>query len=87
MTTSKLACLSETDRDLAQLAAHIRNRHRSHLRDLRIEAVWGGVIIHGRASTFYGKQIAFHEVCSDGRFAVVANQIEVQARDKAALSL
>lgn len=87
MTTTELACLSGVDQDLAQLAAQIRNRHRSHLRDFRIEAVWGGVILYGRASSFYGKQIAFHEVCSDGRFAVVANQIEVLPREQTTLNL
>jgi len=64
------------------LGEEIQRRHRSHLRDLRIEVVEGGVILHGRAVTFYGKQIAFHEVSR--RLAVVANRIEVQARPRAA---
>ena len=73
-----IACLSELDRALNKLATEIRNRHRSHLREFRIELVEGGVILIGRSITFYGKQIAFHEVCSGCKCAVVANQIEVQ---------
>ena len=64
--------------DLARLAASVRNRHRSHLRDLRIEVVEGGIVLRGCALTFYGKQIAFHEVCSLCQRTVVANRIEVQ---------
>jgi hypothetical protein len=86
MTTTDLACLSDHDQLLAQLAAQIRNRHRSHIRELWIEVVWGGVVLHGQASNFYGKQMAFHEVCNDGRFVVVANQIEVQSRDDSVLN-
>jgi hypothetical protein len=57
------------------LASDIRERHRSLLRDLRIEVVAGGVVLHGRANTFYGKQVAQQEVmrCS----VVVANRIVV----------
>ncbi|MCE9564292.1 MAG: hypothetical protein K8U57_19790 [Planctomycetes bacterium] len=44
---------------------------------MRIEIVEGGVVLRGRASSFYGKQVAFHEVLLRGQFAVLANQIEV----------
>jgi hypothetical protein len=57
------------------LASDIRERHRSLLRDLRIEVVAGGVVLHGRANTFYGKQIAQHEVMRHS--VVVANRIVV----------
>ena len=58
------------------LASDIRERHRSQLRDLRIEVVAGGVVLHGRATTFYGKQVAQHEVMRHA-VAVVANRIVV----------
>jgi hypothetical protein len=77
MMNTDLARLSEHDQILAQLAAQVRGRNRSHLRDLWIEATWGGVVLRGRANSFYGKQLAFHEVCRDGRFSVIANEIEV----------
>lgn len=61
-----------------QVTADILAEHRNHLRELRIEAIGDGVIIRGRAVSFYGKQIAFHEVTRRiGR--VVANEIEVRA--------
>jgi len=68
---------SETLRGVEQLAAQIRNRYRSHLRELRIEVVEGGIVLRGRSSSFYGKQMAFHEARSGSQFAVLANQIEV----------
>ena len=59
----------------SHLASDIRERHRSLLRDLRIEVVAGGVVLHGRANTFYGKQVAQHEVM---RYSVVVtNRIVV----------
>jgi hypothetical protein len=59
------------------LAAEIRARHRGLLRELRIEAVEGGVALFGRAYTFYGKQVALHEVRRRCRTPVVANHIIV----------
>lgn len=77
--TTAIACLSEQARELVRLAAEIQTRHRSHLREFRIEVVEGGIILFGRSVTFYGKQIAFHEVCEGCECPVLANQIEVQA--------
>lgn len=76
--TTAIACLSELGRTLDRLATEIQNRHRSHLREFRIELVEGGVILLGRSVTFYGKQIALHEVRGGCKCEVLANQIEVQ---------
>jgi hypothetical protein len=66
--------------DRAAAACHlesdIRERHRSLLRDLRIEVVAGGVVLHGHADTFYGKQVAQQEVMRRA-ITVVANRIVV----------
>jgi hypothetical protein len=67
--------------DMRDLATEIRLRHRSLLQALRIELVEDGVVLHGRAYTFYGKQIALHEILR--RVAVVANRIEVCPRSVA----
>jgi hypothetical protein len=64
--------------ELNELATEIRLRHRSLIQTLGIDVVEGGVVIHGRAYTFYGKQIALYEILR--RFAVVANRIEVYPR-------
>jgi hypothetical protein len=77
---SAIACLSNRDRILHQLATEVQNRHRNCLRELRIEVVEGGVVLYGRAITFYGKQIAFHEVRRCSHLAVIANRIQVQER-------
>ena len=58
----------------------IRNRHRSHLRELQIKVVDGGVILYGVSVNFYGKQLALHEVIRVCQMLVLANRIEVVQR-------
>jgi hypothetical protein len=62
---------------LSELAAEIRARHRAVLRELRIEVVAGGVVLYGRARTFYGRQVALHEVRRRCPLTVVADHITV----------
>lgn len=61
------------------IAADIRNRHRSLLLELRVEIHEDGVSLYGRAITFYGKQMAQHELLRRG-FVVLANNIAVIRR-------
>lgn len=75
-----LAVLNNRDRALHQLAIEVRNRHRDCLRELYIRAVGEGAILYGQAVSFYGKQIAFHEVRRRLRMKIIANQIKVQER-------
>jgi hypothetical protein len=63
--------------ELRELAADIRARHRALLREFRIEEVSGGVALHGFAYSFYGKQIAQHEILRRGDLTIVANSIVV----------
>lgn len=70
---------SEQSPATRELAADIRWRHRSLLRELRIEVVEGGVILHGRAYSFYGKQVAQHEVLRRTNLVLLANRIAVAA--------
>ncbi len=77
--TAPLAPQAASETTLGRLAAEIRNNHRGHLRELRIEAACGGVVLHGRAGTFYGKQLALHEVLRRGGVVVVANRITVES--------
>jgi hypothetical protein len=67
-----------------ELATAIRERHRSLLRELRIEVVEGGVILHGRAYSFYGKQVAQHEILRRAQLVLLANRITVASRTAAA---
>ncbi len=47
------------EQSLQILADRIRSRHRDCLDELVIEIVRGGIVLSGRARSFYGKQIAY----------------------------
>jgi hypothetical protein len=70
---------SEIAQELNRIAVEVRAQHRGLLRELRIELTEGGVTLRGRATTYYGKQLAFHEVMRRCSLVVVANRIEVIA--------
>lgn len=72
--------IDELRRTLRQLADDVRNGHRGILHELAIELVAGGVVLRGRAATFYGKQVALHEVRRRCRLSVVDNHITVGSR-------
>lgn len=61
----------------AELAADIRQRNRGLVRDLRLEVAESGVILHGSAYSFYGKQVAQHEVRRLTGLTVLANRMTV----------
>lgn len=65
-----------------QVAADVLAAHRCHLSELSIKSVEGGIIICGQAFSYYGKQIAFHEVRRRSRQAVVANEVQVLPRQE-----
>ena len=66
------------DADLThQIAASLHCRHGSQVRDLKIFRHSDGLILHGRASTHYGKQLAQHVVMKIHGHAIAANEIEV----------
>jgi hypothetical protein len=76
--TTALACYTDGNRVLRDLAVEIRNRHRCHLRELWLDAVHGLLIIRGVARCYYGKQLAFDEVRHRCRLMVLANAIKVE---------
>lgn len=61
---------------LGELAADIRTRHRGLLREFGIVSVDGGAVLYGRATSFYGKQLALHEA-RRANLTVIANRIVV----------
>ena len=80
-----LACLNNQECSpdqqeccLGELATEIRNCHRSHLRELWFDVVQRNVVIRGVARSYYGKQLALHEIRRRCRLLVTANQIEVE---------
>ena len=71
-------CPSPSEVVLRRIDCEVVIRHRGHLRELTIHPVAGGVVLHGRAVCFYGKQIAFHEVTKLLDEPVLANRIAVE---------
>jgi hypothetical protein len=69
---------SALEETTARVAEDIVKQHRSHLRDLEILLTRRGVILHGLARSYYGKQLAFHEVSRRLGMRVIANHIVVQ---------
>jgi hypothetical protein len=65
-----------SDGAVEALAADIQRRYRGHIRELIIEVVEGGLVLSGVARSYYGKQIALHEVRRT-RHRVVANRMKV----------
>lgn len=51
---------------------------RAHVRELRVIVEEQGVILEGRAATFYAKQLAQHAALVVTGLPLLANRIEVQ---------
>ena len=66
----------------SELAADIRSRHRNLLRELRIDLVEGGVVLHGHAYSCYGTQVAQHEALRRTGLVLLANRVIVAARTR-----
>jgi hypothetical protein len=68
----------EERNDLARLEAHLRIRLRDYVYDFRIGIRDEGLILDGRARTYYGKQLAQHGVMEQSPLPIRANNIIVQ---------
>jgi hypothetical protein len=64
---------------LGVIEAAVRSRYRSYLRDLTIERTPEGLILHGRATSYFGKQMAQEEILREGTWPIVSNRIVVSA--------
>lgn len=71
---------STSPADTALLEALVRQRlaGRVHVRDLRVVVQELGLVLEGRAATFYAKQLAQHEAMLVTGLPLLANRIEVQ---------
>jgi hypothetical protein len=63
--------------ELARAEEHIRCRLSGKVRDLRLLVRNQGLVLQGRARTYYAKQLAQHAVMETLRLAIRANEIEV----------
>lgn len=73
MTSSSDKTLAEVTR----LEAHVQSRVCGQIRDLRVLVQDNGVVLQGRAHTYYAKQLAQHAVMEATQLPVLANEIEV----------
>jgi hypothetical protein len=63
--------------ELERLAAHIQGRLGSQVRHLRLLLRDKGLILQGRARTYYVKQLTQHAVMQATHYPILANEIEV----------
>jgi len=63
--------------EMAQLEAHVQARLHGRVRHFRLVVCGGGLILTGRAPTYYAKQLAQHAVMEATALPILANEIEV----------
>jgi hypothetical protein len=63
--------------ELDGLAELVRRRLAGRIRDLRLVFRENGIVLQGRACSYYGKQLAQHEVLRVVNAARLVNEIEV----------
>jgi hypothetical protein len=64
--------------ELERLAANVLHRLSSRVLDLCLAWRGGGLILRGRAATYYAKQLAQHAVMAATTAPILANEIEVR---------
>jgi hypothetical protein len=68
------ACL---DGAIIELETHVQSRVGRRLREFRLVIEEGGLVLHGRSSTYYVKQLAQHAIMEASETPIVANEIQV----------
>jgi hypothetical protein len=66
-----------TPDEIDRLGRRVRRQLPGRLRDFWIEPDGRGVVLHGRARTYYAKQLAQHAVMRATPVPIVRNEIEV----------
>ena len=69
--------LTQRDELLHQVATQLRSRCGDQFRDLRVIVHHNGLILQGRARTYFGKQMAQEVAKSVSGVAIIGNEIEV----------
>ncbi len=62
---------------VAELESQIQCQLGGRIRDFRLIVVDGGLMLRGRCSTYYAKQLAQHAVMEASSLPILANEIEV----------
>jgi hypothetical protein len=63
--------------EIGQLETHVQARLHGRVRHFRLVARGCGLILTGRAGTYYAKQLAQHAVMEATSLPILANEIEV----------
>ncbi len=75
--------VDDSETSLRTMASKIVCGNRAFIAELRVEIRAGGVVLHGLAYSYYGKQLAQELVLHWGMLPIVANQIVVTTGDPA----
>lgn len=63
--------------ELDQVESHVKNRLHGRVWDLRLLLGEAGLVLQGRARTYYAKQLAQHAVLEATEIPLLANEIVV----------
>ena len=75
MSAAMLDALPQTLAEEIERAVHVRTGGR--IRGLQVRVSDGGIVISGRASTYYTKQLVTHAAMDAGNELQVTNEVEV----------
>ena len=64
--------------DLDRLVTQVQRELSGRLRDFRVKRKGEGVVLAGRAGSYYAKQLAQHAVMRATALPIVGNEIEVR---------
>ncbi len=70
-------CLESPHSVVERIERYVQNRTGGMIRDLRVEVLDREVLITGRTSTYYNKQLATHAVLAVFDDVTLNNEIEV----------
>jgi hypothetical protein len=65
------------DHDVATMEAHVQTRLHGQVRDFRLLAQGGRLVLRGHARTYYAKQLAQQAVMEATDVPIAANEIQV----------
>ncbi|MCA9088203.1 MAG: BON domain-containing protein [Planctomycetaceae bacterium] len=77
MTAAAPSLLSPAQDLLARLERTIHCRTGGRISDLRVESINEGIVLSGRAPTYYAKQLATHAALTELEAQELTNEIEV----------
>jgi hypothetical protein len=62
---------------LAQIEHHVQNHLHGRIREFHLRTQRDGLVLRGRSSSYYAKQLAQHAIMNAFNLPISANEIEV----------